>query len=522
MLRQSLINDFFLKDSSFEKKPHWSGMWFAVPVDVYSVFVSTNETFPALFSSIILRLLKTGAKTVPELNRITGLDQDLLLYILINELHEKVRFSGDHIQISDEATLGKMKFNNAPLREFQIFKVISIGTFVPRPFTKSEDVWREPAGRDKMNFPIFSFRKSKGSPEQRIAPIVLPEMAIGSVSQETTDLDEIISSWKTYLNDYDASINYHGEYETRKSSGKRRPYVRKIQSINIEQKAYVLTTIISDEEDKDGWSCSDPFCVYQERGLSVLKEAVELFRKNETPIAKAITQKIQDITHDTKRSVGYPTSKNIDLTQFQSAEEKIFERYGNQLPEVMQECLITLKIKEEAFANGLVERHKERTGDLLIQMQKTLESLFKCTWKRGVIKNINLSKTMPPIFGDRKRVLSVILANLGAVDKNHFVSKKLSYDGIWKYASSMKASLKSLLLQALYSANQYNNHPLREALKLNPSIPIDIITIADLRNEFGGHGSENTNAPKPSDKEILELAEKTLLIAEIITKNWEK
>jgi len=521
MLRKSLINDFVLNESFLEKKSHKAETWLAIPVELYSVFVSATDTFPALFSSLILRLLKTGATTVAELNRITGLDQQLLSYILNNELHKNVRFSGDHIMIRDKASLEKLKFSYAPLREYQIFKVVSTGKFIPRPFTKFEEVWREPAGRDDKMFPIFSFRKSKGSPERRIAPIILPVMAIGSKRQEATDSDKIIASWKSYLKDYDASINYHGDDETRNYAGKRHPYVRNIHSINLEQKAYILTTIMLDEEDKDGWSCSDPFCVYQERGLSVLKEPIELFCEERSQLSKIITGKIGAIIDDEKSSVGHQRNRNRDSIRFQRAEDKVIERYGHQLPETLQGYITTLMLKEEEFLVGPVERHRERTGDLLIHMQKTLESLFKNLRKRVSPTNSKRFKGKLPHFRDRIEVLSVILQNLGAINEDHLVSRKLSSDSVWRSASYEETSLKSLLLQALYSANQNNNHPLRKALELNPSIPADIIIIADRRNKFGGHGSGNMNEPEPGDEEIGELVEKTHFIAEIVTRNWE-
>jgi len=96
MLKQQLPNDFFLKNS-FRRK--WHQRWLALPVEVYTVGTFSKDIVPDMFPTVLLKLLATGVKTVAELSRISGFDNDLVLYILGNEIYDKINFIGDQVRL---------------------------------------------------------------------------------------------------------------------------------------------------------------------------------------------------------------------------------------------------------------------------------------------------------------------------------------------------------------------------------------------------------------------------------------
>jgi len=444
MLKQQLPTDFFLKNS-FRWK--WHQKWLALPVEVYTVGFFSRDIVPDMFPTVLLKLLGTGVKTVAELSRLSGFDNDLILYILGNEINDKVNFIGDQVRLNSRATIKSLDYENVQtLTEYQIMRLISTGRFIPRPFRNSEEVWFEPDGRNKNNYPVFSYRKDKGSPVRNIFPLILPEMKFEYQTGESSISDNILATWEEYLIDYDASVDYHGLSETENSAGRRYSRPRKIQALNFEQKAFVLTTIIAEDSVGEEWSCSDPFMLYKERGLQVLKEAVDLFLKSDKPIAQIILRKINEARG--KGSIPVAT----DLAHYYEAEDEISERYGKNLPESLHKYLRTMLIKHREFNESPSERRGDRGEDLLGNIQKTLESLLQNTWKYRERKYLERFKkeNIPP-YRDRVEELTVILESFGAANIDSYVAKKLSPHSIWEkiFKYKINNSLKSLLLEAI-------------------------------------------------------------------------
>jgi hypothetical protein len=507
------FHDYFLKESfkhKISKGKESHRYWLAIPVEVYSICVAAEDTLPDLFSSMIFRLLKTGHTTVDKLKNITGLDQDLILLILTNDLYDKVKFSGDHLQLIEGSKSSNADHPVQEIREYQALRVVSTGKFIPRIFSKSDDVWCEPHSRNKKNYPIFSFQKSKGDEVFKLEPLILP---INPSNAGTIKTDDIRELWEDYLIDYDASIDYFGEDKTIENAGIRYPFAREILSVEPVQNAYVLTKIISDVKDPEKWSCLDPFGLYQELGLSVLKEAVEYYCNDTFPIVrKNLSSIIENII-----------SKKMDIIEdLYGVEDKIRERFGSNLPKRLQDYLVTMARKEEDLKKD-PERRKEFIDDLFIAMQKTLESLFKNTWEDVNRKFLKRFKKPIPTINNRRDELKILLDNLGASEIDT-VSDRLSSDLVWGSAYKPdKASLKSLLLEAIYSADRNSCHPLRKALICDPFIPIKIIKIADPRN-MASHGQKEYSEEDFKDDEddkIEKFINDTYQIVENITKNWE-
>ncbi|MBF0234394.1 MAG: hypothetical protein HQK65_15345 [Desulfamplus sp.] len=426
MLNHQLPNDFFLKHP-FRSK--WRQTWLALPVEVYTVCTFSKDIVPEIFQTILLKLLSTGVNNITELSSISGLDNDLILYILSNEIQDKVRFVGDQVRLRSRTTIKSSKSKNVQnLTEYQMMRLTSTGRFIPRPFKESEEVWCEPDGRNKNNYPLFLYRRDKGSPVRNISPLIIPEVRFGSQSEEKSLSDDILTTWEEYLIDYDASVDFYGESETKESAGRRYLRPRKIQSLNFEQRAFILTTIMVDDSEDERWSCSDPFMLYKERGLQVLKKSVELFLQNESnnPIAQIISREINEI-----RGKGN-TPVATDLALYYEAEDEIIARYGEKLPESLHRYLRTMLIKKREFNESPSERRRDRGEALLIEIQKTLESLLQNTWKDSEKQCLErFKKENIPTTIDRIEELSVILENLGAENRDNLVSKKLSPFPIW-------------------------------------------------------------------------------------------
>ncbi len=487
-----------------------------IPVEILCLRVPSREQVPELFLNLIRNLLRAKISSIEKLQELTNLNPDLLDYIFKNELFEEVKIIGDHIKLLDNESISK-NFNDHPvfeMREVRILRIISTGELIPRPFIDCNELLREPDNFKENGFPEL-WLGSKGT-RYPLSPLLLFD---NSKPTKITE-ESIRDSWDKYFEDYDASLDYHGEEQTRKSAGPRIPNIREIHSFDVEQQAYLLTIIIRDKSFVGGWSCADPFGLYQEIGLKELKNAIEKALIDGTPAGRIVYSKIREFT-----GLNPPLSKEEEeILACESAKDEISKRFGEKLPETLKSYLKAMNLKVKEYNECIEDRKIEKLENLLGGMQLVLESLFKNVWKDPALKDTKPFKNTSLNVRGRKELLLIILKSYDVSDCNK-VAEKFCGNKVWKDAGEDGRSLKSALLEALFSAHRYAEHPFRKVLSKIPTIPLDIWRIADYRNKDGNaHAKEYYDVVNIDDKTLQEMIEKTYEIVETfsIILNWKE
>lgn len=441
--------------------------WLAIPVKIWKVRIPKYHVEPKLLSDTIHRLLHTGPMSIEELHSLTGLDKDLILYIITAELRGKVVSSGNMWKVTSDTPVESHFVQYA---EYAVFQSLHSGELIPRPQRWGDSY--EIRITDVSNGYPYIECGTKGKP-LRIKPFFLPYS--GQMDPKPPEIEDILTMWAKFRED----LSSVGE-DTLGRIGGGIPPIKRVESVVEADDGYLLTSLISDQGELDGWLCADPFGLFK-FGLPILKNIVADFSRSVPSIAKNIEK------HE---------SDSCSADYYRKAEEL----FGSGLPHSLHTYIARyMKTFEEWETEPNQYNKSFRAEQLMISNQLVLESLFQCTWTHlSCAKNILRSDEIN--MRDRETHIKNIAQKLGLSEIETLV-EKLKNQNIWKRALYRETSLKSALLYRLFLVQYNPNDPFHELFKSMSDLPGLIVKIADFRNK-SGHAQLNVEDNQIDSKDL--------------------
>jgi hypothetical protein len=485
------IEDYILRDSFVDRmRKKRRVRWVALPVEVHSFSSPKSKDYPELFTEPLLKLVRTGVDNVDMLSSLTGLNKDLVRYILSNELSDNIVFVGgdSHLRLTDEKHRPHASLSAREMQEHLLFRLPVTGVLVPRAVPRDERLWKPLDYMKDDRYPIFQYG-SKGLP-YRVDPFVFPPVnSDGSnVSEES-----VRKALSKHLQDYSAAVDYHEkdtvkEYASRMSKG-----IRSIESIEFRHWAYLITAIVPDDNEQDGWSCADPFGVFLDIGLADITSELAAICE-QSPVAKKYMDSLESSWLEKKDNV--------------SADHEVQVQLSKRFPLIASGQLRDVLAKLVHEHKGLGRSGPERLGaeGIIGNIRKLMEALLGTAWNDACLEDIKLfSGENVPDF-DRRELLLLILQELGSDNARGFANI-LKKQFSWRDALTGKKQFLPLLLGALISARDDVGHPLRKALHNNSSI---LWEMRDLVKDAGGSGAHYTGKGGPLTPEEREIVDSNL------------
>jgi len=442
------------------------------PVWIWHVLAPKGNRPLNIFQKTILSLYKTNFTDHDKIAELLGIEKDLLLYIIANELIA-YNYLNSRGKITPKG-IDKLDRTNEQMHAGYIFQDVFTSNLWPRVVTELSYI--EPVQNDN-EYVSFRFKRDKDKKERPF--IINTFRKIKEKQPEINDLKECIRLANIEIH----NLKVRDELEMDMPEN----YFDEVEMLDTKStKAYIMLCILKDKEHQ--WAVSDPSGLT--RSVEWLRESVFSRAKDDRNFARSIENFVGDINENETWKEREQRIETKAIFQLMSEFPGI-----DQIENLAKFMEPLLRIREEINSD---KRKTEKYETLIIQAQKIIECCFK--WMLSKWPHNNNKKIKKNWKDDELKIAFRSAASF--LNESQLEDIKTIRAGkIYWAANKHDESLRPLLAAVLLSLPEHDNHPMHKLSKDNNSIS-ELLKVPMLRNKAAHASNQDIDS-----QEIINCAD---------------